>query len=105
MRTRLVLTTCSDEATAGTIARDLVERRLAACVTRFAPATSLYRWEGKLEEAAEVQLLIKTTESRMPELMAALDALHPYDEPEILALAVAGGSPGYLAWIEAELAR
>ncbi|MGH8225713.1 MAG: divalent-cation tolerance protein CutA [Gammaproteobacteria bacterium] len=101
MAVRLVLTTCPDAASAADIARALVERRLAACVTRLAGAVSVYRWQDTIEEAEEVQLLIKTTVARMPALMAALAELHPYDEPEILAFDAAGGSPGYLAWIEA----
>jgi periplasmic divalent cation tolerance protein len=105
MRARLVLTTCPDDRAAGEIARALVERRLAACVTRFAPAVSVFRWQGKIEEANEVQLLIKTTESRVPELMTVLGELHVYEEPEVLVFAVDAGSAGYLAWIEAELAR
>lgn len=100
MAVRLVLTTCPDEDTAGHIARELVERRLAACVTRLAGARSVYRWRERLEEDAEVQLLIKTTEERVPALVAALRALHPYEEPECIAVPVTEGGEGYLGWIE-----
>ncbi len=101
MAVRLILTTCPDAASAADIARALVERRLAACVTRLPGAVSVYRWKNAVEEAEEVQLLIKTTTERMLLLMETLADLHPYEEPEILAFDVAGGSPTYLSWIEA----
>ncbi len=101
MPARLVLSTCPDAARAAEIAHTLVERRLAACVTRLPGAASVYRWRGKIEEAGEVQLLIKTTAARVPTLIAALAELHPDEEPEVLVVNTAGGSPGYLAWIEA----
>ena len=97
---RLVLTTCGDESSAATLAAALVERGLAACVTRLQSACSVYRWRGRLCEDHEVQLLIKTTAEREAALFEALAALHPYEEPEILSLAVLSGSPGYLQWIE-----
>ncbi|MGH8273779.1 MAG: divalent-cation tolerance protein CutA [Gammaproteobacteria bacterium] len=98
----VVLTTAPDEAVAADLARMLVEQRLAACVTRFSGAISLYRWQGKVAEEVEVQLLVKTTRSRLAEVTSALAACHPYDEPEVIVLDAAGGSPGYLGWIEEE---
>lgn len=100
MAARLVLTTCADESSAATLAGALVERGLAACVTRLQTVRSVYRWQGRLCEDNEVQLLIKTTAEREAALFEALAALHPYEEPEILSLAVQNGSPGYLQWIE-----
>lgn len=85
------------------MARELVARGLAACVTRVPGAVSVYRWDGKLQEDREVQMLIKTTAEHEAGLVAALQALHPDAEPEVLALAVTGGSLGYLAWVEETL--
>lgn len=100
MTARIVLTTCADEASAVTLASALVERGLAACVTRLPGARSVYKWQGRVCEDAEVQLLIKTTSAREAALVAVIDELHPYEKPEVLTLSVAGGSTGYLQWIE-----
>ncbi|HYW75564.1 MAG TPA: divalent-cation tolerance protein CutA [Gammaproteobacteria bacterium] len=101
---RIALTTCPDEPAAKALANALVERRLAACVTRLPGARSVYRWEGRLCDDTEVQLFIKTTKARAPALREAIAELHPYDEPELIILPVEGGSQGYLQWIEDELA-
>lgn len=101
---RIALTTCPDETSARALAHALVERGLAACVTRLPGARSVYRWQGRLCDDAEVQLLIKTTEAREAALRDAIAELHPYDEPELIILPVTGGSQGYLQWIEDELA-
>jgi periplasmic divalent cation tolerance protein len=100
----LVLTSLPDEASARTLAAVLVEQRLAACVNILAPCASVYRWRGELETAAEVPLLIKTTRSRYAGLEAAIRARHPYELPEIVAVPVVLGLPGYLDWIAAETA-
>lgn len=100
----LVLTSLPDEASARTLAAALVEQRLAACVNILAPCASVYRWRGELETAAEVPLLIKTTRSRYAGLEAAIRARHPYELPEIVAVPVVLGLPGYLDWIAAETA-
>jgi periplasmic divalent cation tolerance protein len=76
-----------------------VGERLAACVNVHAPMTSIYRWEGKVEEAQEHQLTIKTTASRTADVIARIQELHPYDVPEILVLPVADGGDAYLRWI------
>ncbi|HUL63113.1 MAG TPA: divalent-cation tolerance protein CutA [Burkholderiaceae bacterium] len=98
----MILTNCPDEATAERIARALVEQRLAACVNRLAPAHSIYRWEGAIEQAIEIPLLIKSTRERYSELEAAIRALHPYSVPEIIALPITRGYAPYLRWIDAE---
>ncbi|MCH7493238.1 divalent-cation tolerance protein CutA [bacterium] len=95
----VVLCTFPEGEGAGVAARALVERGLAACVNILPGATSVYRWKGEVEEAAESLLLIKSTPERLPALTAALAKLHPYDVPEIIALPVAGGSPAYLDWV------
>ena len=97
--TLIVFTNCPDEATADRIARALVEQRLAACVNRLAPVQSIYRWQGAIEEAVEVPLLIKTTRERYPELEAAIRSLHPYSVPEIVATPVVAGYAPYLRWV------
>lgn len=103
--TLLVISNLPDRATAETLAAALVERRLAACVNILAPCRSVYRWQGALEQADEVPLLIKTTRARYAELEAAVRELHPYELPEIIALPLAAGLPAYLDWVGTECAR
>lgn len=98
----LVLTNVPDEGTARTIAHLLVEQRLAACVNMLPAVQSVYQWQGKLEQASEVTLLIKTTQARYVELEAAIKSAHPYQVPEIIAMPVVAGLPAYLDWIVAE---
>lgn len=95
----LCLCTCPDPACADTIATALVEERLAACVSRLPGLQSVYRWEGRVEQAGEVLLLIKTTTERLPALSARVQALHPYELPELIAVQAAGGLAPYLAWV------
>jgi periplasmic divalent cation tolerance protein len=102
MQTLLVLTNLPDADAARTLAGRLVEERLAACVNILAPCTSVYRWQGRVEEAQEVPLLVKTTAARYAALEAAIRAAHPYALPEIVALPVDRGLPDYLAWVAAE---
>lgn len=98
----LVITNAPDEATGERIARHLVETHLAACVNRLAPCRSTYRWQGAVEEAEEIPLLIKTTTARYAEVEAAIRALHPYELPEVVAVRVEHGLPAYLAWVAQE---
>ncbi len=95
---RLVLTTLPASADAGAVARDLVERRLAACVGIGAGVRSVYRWQGGVEDDAEVPLLIKTTGDRVAALEARLREVHPYEVPEFVVLE-AGASEAYGAWL------
>lgn len=95
----IVLCTFPAEGDAAALARTLVDERLAACVNVLPAMQSIYRWEGAVEEAAERQLVIKTTAARVEALQARLHALHPYDVPEFLVLPVTGGSEGYLRWL------
>jgi periplasmic divalent cation tolerance protein len=99
---RLVLTTAPDRETATAIARALVERSLAACANLLPGARSIYRWEGRIEEADEVLLVLKTTEGRIGELERALTELHPYQVPEFVVLAPSHVGAMYLAWLLAE---
>lgn len=102
METLLVLTNCPDEATANTIALALVDGRLAACVNLLPRCQSIYRWQGTVETASEVPLLIKTTAANYPALEEAIRSHHPYAVPEIIAFPVARGLPDYLNWVAAE---
>ena len=101
----VVLTNCPDDDVAGRIALTLVEQGLAACVNRLAPVASTYRWQGAIERATETPLLIKTTRARYAEVEQAIRALHPYEVPEIVALALDAGFPPYLRWIDDETQR
>lgn len=102
MNALLVITNLPDAASAATLAETLVEARLAACVNILAPCRSVYRWQGKLESATEIPLLIKTTAERYSLLEAAIRQLHPYELPEIVAVPIGQGLPEYLDWVAAE---
>jgi periplasmic divalent cation tolerance protein len=97
----LVLTTVPDAITARDIADVLVGDGLAACVTALPAAMSTYRWQGAVERADEIPLIIKTTRERLDALTEALRSRHPHEVPEILALPVETGLPAYLDWVAA----
>jgi periplasmic divalent cation tolerance protein len=80
----------------------VVDQRLAACVNILPLTHSIYRWQGKLEEASEVTLQIKTRQSRYAALEAAIKAAHPYNVPEIIAVPIVEGLSTYLDWIRQE---
>lgn len=96
----MVFCTCPDRETALEIAGALVDRQLAACVNITSPVTSVYRWEGERETAQEVLLLIKSRAGCYGELERAILRAHPYELPEIIAVPVEKGLPGYLHWID-----
>ena len=100
----MVMTNAPDRKTARNIAALLVDRKLAACVNIVGACESVYRWGGKVETAREVQLQIKTTAARYAEVEATIQALHPYQVPEVVAWPLAAGLPTYLAWIRVETA-
>ena len=102
MSTLIVITNAPSQEVALEIARALIERKLAACVNVLAECTSVYRWQGKLETAREVPLLIKTRAAIYDEVEAAIRSLHPYELPEIVAVPVERGLPGYLEWVNSE---
>jgi periplasmic divalent cation tolerance protein len=95
----IVLTTLPVSIDPAAFARPLVEERLAACVNVLPAMTSFYRWEGRIEEDAERQVILKTTRDRLAALDARIRALHPYEVPELLVLEVSGGSTAYLDWL------
>jgi periplasmic divalent cation tolerance protein len=94
----LILTTMPDDRRADDLARTLVDERLAACVNVNAPMTSTYRWKGTVQQEAERQLIIKTTRAQLHAVTARLDALHPYELPELIVLD-AHASDRYAAWV------
>ena len=102
MEPLLVITNCPDEETANAIALALVEAKLAACVNILPRVQSIYRWQGVVESAAEIPLLIKSTAANYPVLEAAIRQRHPYELPEIIALPITQGLPAYLNWLGAE---
>jgi periplasmic divalent cation tolerance protein len=101
----LILTQMPDRASAQSLARSLVETRLAACVSIGAPVESLYHWRGQIETAEEIPVAIKTRSERYAEVEAAIRAQHPYELPEILAVPVIHGLEPYVEWIAAETAE
>ena len=96
----VVLVTCGSWAEARRIARNIVMRRLAACANLMeSPVQSVYRWKGRVEEAREFLLLIKTSRRRLAALRAEVEKLHSYDVPEFIALPIVAGSRRYLNWL------
>ncbi len=98
----LSITTLPDHDQAVKLGRALVEAGVAACVHVMPAGSSVYRWQGKIEVASEVTLLIKTTDTRYVELETTIRGLHPYDVPELIAFPVERGLAAYLNWIEDE---
>lgn len=99
---RVHLVTAPDEGTAKQLARNLVESGLAACVNVVGGVTSIYKWQGALEEQRETLLIIKSSESASASLTERVRELHPYDVPEVLALPAVGGNGDYLDWVRSE---
>lgn len=98
----VVLTTLPPDADVASFAHALVEARVAACVSVLAPMRSVYHWNGRVEEATEHQLVIKTTADRLEALGTLVHARHPYDVPEFVVVEAGGGSDAYLAWVKRE---
>jgi periplasmic divalent cation tolerance protein len=95
----LAFSSCPDEACAERIAQTLVTEGLATCVNRIPGIRSTYVWDGRLKDDREVLLLIKTIAPRIAALTARLVALHPYELPELVTIAVTGGNEPYLEWV------
>jgi periplasmic divalent cation tolerance protein len=98
----LVLTNLPDKASAQQMAAALIENRAAACVNILAECHSVYHWQGKMETASEVPVLAKTTHNAYPRLEEIIRKHHPYELPEIIAIPVSAGLPGYLQWVAQE---
>jgi periplasmic divalent cation tolerance protein len=95
----VILVTAASKRECRKIARRLVEAKLAACVNITQPIESIYRWEGKIADDQEYQLLIKSTRELFPEIKAAITKLHSYHTPEIICLPIIDGSRNYLQWV------
>ncbi|MCB1857327.1 MAG: divalent-cation tolerance protein CutA [Gammaproteobacteria bacterium] len=100
VQTLLVYCTCPDRDSAERITRRILELGLAACVNQLPGVKSCYIWQGEIETAEEVLLLIKTTDDRYLELEQIIVSLHPYELPEVIAVPVKRGLPDYLFWVE-----
>jgi periplasmic divalent cation tolerance protein len=99
MAMMLVLNTCPDKKTANKIAESLVQKKLAACVSIVALDRSLYRWRGRIVQAKEWLLLIKTKASLYGRVEAHIKANHPHETPEIIGFSIKKGDKRYLAWV------
>ena len=102
MAVMIVYVTASNQSEARRIGRTLVEERLAACANILEPMNSIYWWEGKVQEASEAVLILKTTQARLEALVNRVKALHSYDCPCIEAWPVAAGYPPFLDWVARE---
>ena len=96
----VVLITAGSREEAERVASALLEPRLAACVNLLPGVTSLFWWEGKIDRAEEVLLLVKTRRSLLPPLLECVRAVHSYEVFEAVALPILAGSPEYLRWLE-----
>ena len=101
----VVLVTCPTQPVAHRLAALVVGQRLAACVNVLPRMRSLFRWQGKVERAQEVLLLIKSTRQQFERLRRAILAHHPYEVPEIIAMPLIAGHRPYLQWVRASTGR
>lgn len=95
----MVLVTCPDEDSARTLARALVEAKLAACA-QLSPITSIYRWENQVEEETEIRLILKTRAALFPRIQTFISDHHPYEVAQIIQLPIQDGLPEYLGWMD-----
>jgi periplasmic divalent cation tolerance protein len=98
-----VTTTVANRSDAERIARELIDRRLAACVQISGPIESVYRWRGEVETTEEWRCTIKTRRDYFDRIERVIRSLHPYEVPEILAVDILAGNADYLEWLDAEL--
>ncbi len=98
----VILITVPNQAVGARIAKTLVEEKLAACVNRIPGVISVYAWQGKIEQATEELLMVKTRQNLTATVSQRVKSLHPYEVPEIVALPITGGSEAYLKWLAGE---
>ena len=98
----VVLTTAGTDEQAASLARELVVRRLAACVNIVHGACSVFRWDGRVQEDREALLVIKTRAALADRVGQAITELHSYEVPEVVVLPILGGSEAYLSWLAGE---
>lgn len=101
----VVFVTCKDEIEAKKISESLLRERLVACVNGIPKVHSLFWWEGKIDQADEVLLVLKSEFRLLPEIIEHVKKNHSYSVPEVIALAVVGGNPDYLQWLRTELKK
>lgn len=101
---QVVLVTAPSAEVAESMVDALVAEQLIACGSISTPITSIYRWQGNIERSAEVLVIMKTLAEVVPQVIARIRALHPYDVPEILSLPVAAGHQPYLDWVRESVA-
>ncbi|MEE9354694.1 MAG: divalent-cation tolerance protein CutA [Methylococcaceae bacterium] len=99
----LIFCTCPNQKTAEKLAHDLIQKKLAGCINILPGLTSVYPWQGKIETAQEILLLIKSRNDLFPSLQATITELHPYELPEIIAVPIHDALPDYLQWINSWL--
>ncbi len=99
----IVLVTAKNKTQAGKIAAGLVKAKLAACVSIVDKMDSIFSWAGKIDQAKESLLIIKSKKSKLPQIIKLVRSLHSYEVPEIIALPIIGGDRPYLGWIDAAL--
>ncbi len=96
---QIVLCTCPDIVCAKTIAAELINDKIAACVNIIPAVTSIYKWQGKIECTEEVQMLIKSQQPFFEQVNRKINQLHPYETPEMIALNIQQGDKHYINWI------
>jgi len=103
MRPRILVSTCNDLDQATAIAHTLIEERLAACINILPNVRSIYRWEGTIEQSSECLLIVKTSKAKLTQTERRLQALHPYDTPELLVVKSSGVNAKYAKWFAESL--
>lgn len=96
----VIFITCADNTEARRIANALVKNKLAACVNMLNKVKSIFWWQGKVDQAKEVLLIIKSKKSKLAKIIKLVRSIHSYDIPEIIALPLTGGNTAYLRWID-----
>ena len=99
----LVISNLPDIDSAESLARTVLEQRLAACVNIMPACRSLYWWKGQIEQSAEIPVFFKTTRRRFAALQTCIRAHHPYELPEVIAIPLTDGLPEYLRWVDNEV--
>lgn len=99
MEAVLIISNFPDQKTATLLAEALIEQRLAACVNVLSSCASIYRWQGKIESAGEIPVLIKTRKQHYGRVEQLIKMMHPYELPEVIMVPITGGLPAYLQWI------
>jgi len=100
-----IYVTASDTAEAEKIGRAMVEARLAACANVLGETTAIYWWEGAVESGREAALILKSRQDLVPAITRAINDIHSYDCPCVVALPITDGNPEFLTWIDAETRR